>query len=264
MSQTEQHPPQPHATHHPHAPPPRTGRCTAPQRDLAASVARALTDVTIAVFLALRRLTRTRIAVAEEEGRQRVRGNGQLTLLGGRVTPSDLFAVRNVGNLTPPPGADAACDSVAAAVEYAADALRVNSLTVCGHSGCGAMKALLASAGQTAPAPGEPLDPTAPDRWLRHGAPGLARMAGAPGRAADDTALTGRPVADAHERLALVNICRRLDRLRAYPCMARRVADGSLTLHGIHSPVGEAQAYVLDGVGGRFSAVRAEAAPIPA
>ncbi len=62
--------------------------------------------------------------------------------------PGDLFTVRNIGNLVPlppPPGTEAACDSVAAAVEYAVEVLRVSSITVCGHSGCGAMQALLAS-----------------------------------------------------------------------------------------------------------------------
>jgi carbonic anhydrase len=70
--------------------------------------------------------------------------------------PGDAFTVRNVGNLVPlpsPSGPDAACDSVAAALEYAVDVLRVRSITVCGHSGCGAMQALLASSPAQAPAP---------------------------------------------------------------------------------------------------------------
>ncbi len=57
--------------------------------------------------------------------------------------PGDLFTVRNVGNLMPPPGSDSSCDSVGAAIEYAVDVLKVGSITVCGHSGCGAMAALL-------------------------------------------------------------------------------------------------------------------------
>lgn len=83
--------------------------------------------------------------------------------------PGDLFTVRNVGNLVPLPGAESTDDSVAAAIEYAVDVLQVDSITVCGHSGCGAMQALLSSA------PGVPMTPLR--RWLRHGLPSLERMA---------------------------------------------------------------------------------------
>ncbi len=105
--------------------------------------------------------------------------------------PGDLFTVRNIGNMMPPPGTEDSCDSVAAAVEYAVDVLGVSSITVCGHSGCGAMQALLASdrAGEQAADAASPRtadqladdpDPVAPTplaRWLRHGRPSLARLA---------------------------------------------------------------------------------------
>ncbi len=69
-------------------------------------------------------------------------------------------------------------------------------------------------------------------------------------------------MADDQERLALVNVMQQLDHLMAHPCVARRVAEGSLALHGMYFHVGEAQAYVLDEPSGRFCAVRAEAAPV--
>jgi carbonic anhydrase len=167
--------------------------------------------------------------------------------------PGDLFTVRNIGNMMPPPGSDASCDSVAAAVEYAVDVLQVSSITVCGHSGCGAMQALLGS-------DHEPGAQTPLARWLRHGRPSLARLAGNGPPGSGDVALADRPVADELERLSLVNVTQQLDHLMAHACVAGRVAEGSLQLHGMYFHVAEAQAYILDPVAGVFAAVRPGAA----
>ncbi|MER7838319.1 SulP family inorganic anion transporter [Streptomyces sp. NPDC096040] len=148
--------------------------------------------------------------------------------------PGDLFVVRNVGNLIPLPGEENGDDSVAAAIEYAVDVLKVRSITVCGHSGCGAMQALLSSGsgGGTTPL----------GRWLRHGLPSLARLAddGLPG-----VRLAGRPAADTAERLCLANVVQQLEHLRAHDSVARALAAGELELQGMYFHVGEAQAYLL-------------------
>jgi carbonic anhydrase len=184
--------------------------------------------------------------------------------------PGDLFTVRNIGNMVPPPGADASCDSVAAAVEYAVDVLRVSGITVCGHSGCGAMQALLAE--RDAPAAGQP---TPLARWLRHGRPSLARLTAAaapraPGasdgasRSTPLVSLADRPVADELEHLALVNVITQLDHLTAHPSVARGLREGRLALHGMYFHVAEAQAYTLDRATGEFRAVGPDpAAPAP-
>jgi carbonic anhydrase len=167
--------------------------------------------------------------------------------------PGDLFTVRNVGNLVPLPGTDGGDDSVAAAIEYAVDVLRVESITVCGHSGCGAMHALLDDdAGVDAGVGADVGDANATDgaesstplrRWLRHGLPSLRRMREHGGPVAR---LSARPTADALEDLCLSNIVQQLDNLRAHTSVARRIAEGALTLHGMYFHVGEAQAYLLD------------------
>ncbi|MFF9852949.1 SulP family inorganic anion transporter [Streptomyces litmocidini] len=150
--------------------------------------------------------------------------------------PGDLFTVRNVGNLVPLPGEESGDDSVAAAIEYAVEVLRVESITVCGHSGCGAMQALLG---------GSPDDPPTPlRRWLRHGRPSLERMAS---RRHAWARIAGRLPADAVEQLCLTNVVQQLEHLRAYEPVARRLAEGTLTLHGVYFHVGEAQAYLLSG-----------------
>ncbi|MFJ3173021.1 SulP family inorganic anion transporter [Streptomyces roseus] len=148
--------------------------------------------------------------------------------------PGDLFTVRNVGNLVPLPGAESTDDSVAAAIEYAVDVLKVDSITVCGHSGCGAMQALLNSA------PGTPMTPLR--RWLRHGLPSLERMAS---RHHAWVRIAGRLPADAVEQLCLTNVVQQLEHLRAHESVARRLAEGTLELHGMYFHVGEAQAYLL-------------------
>ncbi|MET7858801.1 SulP family inorganic anion transporter [Streptomyces sp. NPDC005318] len=148
--------------------------------------------------------------------------------------PGDLFTVRNVGNLVPPPGAEAGDDSVGAAIEYAVDVLKVESITICGHSGCGAMQAL------TGAKPGTPQ--TSLWRWLRHGLPSLERMAS---RHQAWARISGRLPADAVEQLCLTNVVQQLDHLRAHEAVARRLAEGTLQLHGMYFHVGEAQAYLL-------------------
>ncbi|MEC4569652.1 bifunctional SulP family inorganic anion transporter/carbonic anhydrase [Streptomyces virginiae] len=148
--------------------------------------------------------------------------------------PGDLFTVRNVGNLVPLPGAESTDDSVAAAIEYAVDVLKVDSITVCGHSGCGAMQALLSSA------PGVAMTPLR--RWLRHGLPSLERMGS---RHHAWARISGRLPADAVEQLCLTNVVQQLEHLRAHESVARRLAEGTLELHGMYFHVGEAQAYLL-------------------
>lgn len=174
--------------------------------------------------------------------------------------PGDLFVVRNVGNFVPLPGEESGDDSVAAAIEYAVDVLKVRSITVCGHSGCGAMQALLGSE------PGGAQTPL--KRWLRHGLPSLERMPGnqnhenhaspenledlqdpeGPKDSGDKGTrprLAGRRPADAAEQLCLANVVQQLEHLRAHDSVSRALAAGDLELQGMYFHVGEAQAYLL-------------------
>ncbi|WP_405818204.1 SulP family inorganic anion transporter [Streptomyces sp. NBC_01390] len=150
--------------------------------------------------------------------------------------PGDLFVVRNVGNLVPLPGDESGDDSVSAAIEYAVDVLKVRSITVCGHSGCGAMQALLTMEPDGARTPLR--------RWLRHGLPSLERMA-----ATDQpwARLAGRAPADVVEQLCLTNVVQQLEHLQAQESVARAMREGALELHGMYFHVGEAQAYLLTG-----------------
>ncbi|MCT2589906.1 transporter [Streptomyces sp. N2-109] len=169
--------------------------------------------------------------------------------------PGDLCTVRNIGNFVPLPGGGltgepTADDSVAAAIEYAVDVLEVESITVCGHSDCNAIQALYAAESVIAPGlsgSSDPSDATCPPatplvRWLRHGGPSMRRLAAQGGAA---PRLASRE-SEGTELLCLTNVVQQLEHLRAHECVARRLAEGRLELHGMYFHVGEAQTYVMD------------------
>ncbi|SDL80708.1 carbonic anhydrase [Lentzea albidocapillata subsp. violacea] len=141
--------------------------------------------------------------------------------------PGDLFCVRNIGNLVPMWSADDR--SVGAAVEYAVEILNVSTIVVCGHSDCGAMKALVSG---SAPR-GSHLR-----SWLRHAEPSLIRFHAptAPGCA-------DLPVAD---RLAVANVAQQLDNLLGYPSVREAIVAGTLTLKGMYFDISNARMYLVD------------------
>jgi carbonic anhydrase len=144
--------------------------------------------------------------------------------------PGDLFTVRNIGNLVPRYGASPPDDSVVAAIEYATTALNVTTVTVCGHSGCGAMAALLSAGENTGGLPGL-------GRWLRHGDHTLARYILSDGPDGDHGPF---------DRLCRVNVAQQLDNLRTHPSVARLERSGRLQLVGLYFDIGAARVHVLD------------------
>jgi carbonic anhydrase len=146
--------------------------------------------------------------------------------------PGDLFIVRNIGNLVPPDSS-----SVGAALEYAVAVLEVGTITVCGHSRCGAMAALLNGGEEVQHLPHLL-------RWLEHGKASLARYAKASG---DHDPMT---------RMGQANVVQQLENLLAHRIVAERVEAGSLELVGMYLDLAEAQVHVLDPGTGVFSPTR--------
>jgi carbonic anhydrase len=143
--------------------------------------------------------------------------------------PGDLFTVRNIGNLVPRRGAEPHDDSVVAAIEYATQVLGVRTITVCGHSGCGAMAGLLSGGVQAGSMPGL-------RRWLRHGNHSLARFIDDE----DDGHDTG-PL----DRLCRLNVQQQLANLRTYRRVDEQVRTGELELVGLYFDIGTARVHML-------------------
>lgn len=143
-----------------------------------------------------------------------------------QAAPGDLFSLRNAGNLVPPFGASTGGEP--ASIEYAVVALGVKDIVVCGHSRCGAMKALL----QPESTRGLP----AVQAWLGH-AETTRRII-----AENYSHLTGDALLDATvQEHVLVQI----ENLQTHPSVAAKLQRGELNLHAwvYHLETGEIHAF---------------------
>jgi len=127
-------------------------------------------------------------------------------------SPGDLFVTRNVGNVVPPYGQ--MLGGVSTAIEFAVMALGVQHIIICGHSDCGAMKAVLN------PVTLESM-PTV-KAWLRHS------------EVAKTVVAQNCVCANEHTLGILTeeNVVAQLDHLRTHPSVAARLASGQLFIHG--------------------------------
>ncbi|HEY6096166.1 MAG TPA: carbonic anhydrase [Gallionellaceae bacterium] len=143
-------------------------------------------------------------------------------------SPGEVFIVRNVGNIVPPFAPELGYHGTCASIEFAVLSLNVNDIVVCGHSHCGAIRALYNPplAGSTHLA-----------KWLE---------------LAQDATLPVTQSEEALRRTEQRSIILQLERLMGYPMVRERVEQGRLFLHGWHYTIEEGDVSVLDVPSGRF------------
>jgi carbonic anhydrase len=142
--------------------------------------------------------------------------------------PGELFVLRNIGALVPPFEGDTGLHGVSAGIEFATLILGVKDIIVCGHSHCGAIKALFS-----------PLRTDAPHiaRWLE-----LARPAMVDGDGTDAVV----------RRTEMRSIVLQLQNLLTFPMVRERVERGELCLHGWYYVIEEGQVLALETSSGEF------------
>ncbi|AHI65267.1 carbonic anhydrase [Burkholderia thailandensis] len=149
--------------------------------------------------------------------------------------PGDLFVIRNAGNIVPSFGPEPG--GVSASVEYAIAVLEVADVVVCGHSDCGAMRAIASCAC---------LDHLPAVRgWLRY-----ADAA----KCVNDA----REHASEQERvdsLVRENVVAQLANLNTHPSVRLALEQGRLALHGWVYDIETGSIDALDGATGRFVAL---------
>ena len=145
-----------------------------------------------------------------------------ITCADSRIDPNEItgastgevFVTRNIGNMVPAYGE--MLGGVSAVIEFAVSALRVRHIAVCGHSDCGAMKALI----DPATLGGMPTVAS----WLKNAHAALS---------------VAKTLAERHgesenllQTLTEQNVLLQLQHLRTHPSVAGAIAQGELTLSG--------------------------------
>jgi carbonic anhydrase len=157
--------------------------------------------------------------------------------------PGDLFIVRNAGNIVPPHSHDPGGE--AATIEYAIDALGVTDVIVCGHSQCGAMKALL----QPELVKDMPIVAT----WLNN-AEATRRIV-----RASYSHLSGDELL---EVVVAENVLVQIEHLRTQPAVAAALSRGALRLHAWVYTIETGEVYAYDSVDGQYERLEGTLVPV--
>lgn len=153
-----------------------------------------------------------------------------------QTEPGDLFILRNAGNIVPSHGV-AIAGGEAATVEFALEALNVEDIIICGHSHCGAMKALLAG-------PEHLTEMPATRSWLGH-AEATRRIMRDKYRHLEGHALLTACVEE--------NVLVQIENLRTHPAVAARLASKSVNLHGWVYKFETGEVFAYDPQQGQFT-----------
>jgi carbonic anhydrase len=161
-----------------------------------------------------------------------------------QAPPGQLFHLRNAGNIVPSyqdgQGAEACT------IEYAVSALGIRNIVVCGHTDCGAMKALLhpeAVAGLPAVA-----------RWLKHA------------ESARRIVEENNGYVDERSRVrALIeqNVLAQLLHLQTHPAVATRLAAGEMSLFGWVYEIATGKVHAFNADTRRFEPLRHDFNAVP-
>jgi carbonic anhydrase len=123
----------------------------------------------------------------------------------------EIFVHRNIGNIVP-----VSDWNFATVLEYAIRHLKVDDIVVCGHSDCGAIKALSGKAGDDAYIP----------LWLDNAKPAMERAGEKPD--------TPEGEKEWRRKVEYENVKLQLEHLRVYPIVKWAEKMGKVELHGLY------------------------------
>ncbi|MBN8554660.1 MAG: carbonic anhydrase [Deltaproteobacteria bacterium] len=158
------------------------------------------------------------------------------------TNPGELFVIRNVGNLVPPassvPSVNESDVSALAAVEFSVLKLNVAHIVVCGHSECGAMKALAF-----------PTDlETTPHlkSWLHYGEPSLDKI---------NRGISLDKKLSRENQLSQINVLQQIEHLKSYPFIQEQLDQSKIEIHGWWFDIAKADVHSFNKKTNRFELI---------
>jgi len=159
--------------------------------------------------------------------------------------PGDLVVVKNIGNIVPPPDPEGGCSSTGAGIEFAVEVLGVSDIVVCGHSQCGAIAALMKP-------DNTPTELQHLRKWVNLATPVKDLIE----RNYNHLQTEAERIRAAEEENVLFSI----ERLQMYPCVSRRLREGSLRLHAWFFKIATAELFAYDPEQRQFHLITEETA----
>jgi carbonic anhydrase len=149
--------------------------------------------------------------------------------------PGELFVDRNAGNFIPPFHGENA--SEAAGIQYALEVLQIPNIIICGHTDCGAMKAVWH--------PEKAEDLSCVKKWLVNG------------KEARKRALAKKlPEEKQLQELIERNVVVQLEHLRTYPAVASKLKAGKLQIAGWVYDIEHGKVLEYDAATDQFAVMR--------
>jgi carbonic anhydrase len=143
--------------------------------------------------------------------------------------PGELFVLRNVANLVPPYETSGQYHGTSAAIEFAVEGIGVKHIVVMGHASCGGIRSF---AEKRAPlSSGDFIG-----KWMSLIAPAADTLT-LPADGPDQEYLT---------KLELASVEQSLANLRTFGSVRRRIADGSLEIHGAYFGIASGSLLIRD------------------
>lgn len=144
-----------------------------------------------------------------------------------QTRPGEVFLLRNAGNMVP--AYTTAMGAEAATIEYAMSVLELKHIIVCGHTDCGAMRAVLK--------PELASELPAVRHWLQHASCARRIVQDRFGHEEEEIRL---------RRLVEENVMEQMVNLHTHPSVASRLVSGAVSLYGWVYEIGTGHVFAYD------------------